>query len=115
MKLFRSEYPAGAVGDRKDDAVEKVVAQASLAGGIPRLAALPLARLRPLHQAGLDELVHRDAARPQGLGKDAALARREAQAEGLHRLRIEPAAGRSEEHTSELQSLMRISSAVFCL
>src|SRR3546814_19951978 len=40
-----------------------------------------------------DELVHRDAARPQGLGKDAALARREAQAEGLHRLRIEPAAG----------------------
>src|SRR3546814_9273076 len=25
------------------------------------------------------------------------------------------AAGRSEEHTSELQSLMRISSAVFCL
>src|SRR3546814_17070973 len=93
MKLFRSEYPAGAVGDRKDDAVEKVVARAPLSGGIPRLAALPLARLRPLHQAGLDELVHRDAARPQGLGKDAALARREAQAEGLHRLRIEPAAG----------------------
>src|SRR3546814_5649617 len=26
-----------------------------------------------------------------------------------------PAAGRSEEHTSELQSLMRISYAVFCL
>src|SRR3546814_8163727 len=26
-----------------------------------------------------------------------------------------PTAGRSEEHTSELQSLMRISSAVFCL
>src|SRR3546814_3192070 len=26
-----------------------------------------------------------------------------------------PRAGRSEEHTSELQSLMRISSAVFCL
>src|SRR3546814_9534803 len=36
------------------------------------------------------------------------------------RLAIEPAkvlaaAGRSEEHTSELQSLMRISYAVFCL
>src|SRR3546814_14228914 len=30
----------------------------------------------------------------------------------LHQLRIEP---RSEEHTSELQSLMRISYAVFCL
>src|SRR3546814_19370235 len=27
----------------------------------------------------------------------------------------EPARGRSEEHTSELQSLMRISYAVFCL
>src|SRR3546814_10287810 len=27
----------------------------------------------------------------------------------------EPAEGRSEEHTSELQSLMRISYAVFCL
>src|SRR3546814_3429869 len=29
--------------------------------------------------------------------------------------RIDPAPGRSEEHTSELQSLMRISYAVFCL
>src|SRR3546814_7646827 len=29
--------------------------------------------------------------------------------------RIEIAIGRSEEHTSELQSLMRVSSAVFCL
>src|SRR3546814_3963828 len=28
---------------------------------------------------------------------------------------LDPAAGRSEEHTSELQSLMRISYAVFCL
>src|SRR3546814_1541957 len=27
----------------------------------------------------------------------------------------QPASGRSEEHTSELQSLMRISYAVFCL
>src|SRR3546814_9053626 len=29
--------------------------------------------------------------------------------------RMEPPYGRSEEHTSELQSLMRISYAVFCL
>src|SRR3546814_4166659 len=29
--------------------------------------------------------------------------------------RAQPAAARSEEHTSELQSLMRISYAVFCL
>src|SRR3546814_10775373 len=28
---------------------------------------------------------------------------------------VHPAVGRSEEHTSELQSLMRISYAVFCL
>src|SRR3546814_8083450 len=31
------------------------------------------------------------------------------------RLQAAPSAGRSEEHTSELQSLMRISYAVFCL
>src|SRR3546814_9535152 len=49
-------------------------------------------------------------------------------ADGRHSLQIEinrklymdettlrPSAGRSEEHTSELQSLMRISYAVFCL
>src|SRR3546814_7643093 len=35
---------------------------------------------------------------------------------GLHRFRpTNCAEGRSEEHTSELQSLMRISYAVFCL
>src|SRR3546814_1712715 len=32
-----------------------------------------------------------------------------------YRARIVPSAARSEEHTSELQSLMRISYAVFCL
>src|SRR3546814_6881760 len=32
-----------------------------------------------------------------------------------HRLSRYPVRGRSEEHTSELQSLMRISYAVFCL
>src|SRR3546814_4926519 len=41
-------------------------------------------------------------------------------AAGCHRftrdeLAIEPGRARSEEHTSELQSLMRISYAVFCL
>src|SRR3546814_1805376 len=34
---------------------------------------------------------------------------------GLPPLREHKLGGRSEEHTSELQSLMRISSAVFCL
>src|SRR3546814_6796869 len=33
----------------------------------------------------------------------------------LPRAELDPAFGRSEEHTSELQSLMRISYAVFCL
>src|SRR3546814_7192892 len=52
---------------------------------------------------------------------DEALALRQAIAEIGHRLAVrgglEPEAriGRSEEHTSELQSLMRISYAVFCL
>src|SRR3546814_5502218 len=36
-------------------------------------------------------------------------------APGLHRDLGRIAGGRSEEHTSELQSLMRISYAVFCL
>src|SRR3546814_5533882 len=40
--------------------------------------------------------------------------RRAAEAEGIDRIFIE-AGFRSEEHTSELQSLMRISYAVFCL
>src|SRR3546814_4373782 len=39
----------------------------------------------------------------------------EAGALPLHKEPIELAAFRSEEHTSELQSLMRISYAVFCL
>src|SRR3546814_6048344 len=33
----------------------------------------------------------------------------------MHSLPVEPFVARSEEHTSELQSLMRISYAVFCL
>src|SRR3546814_1047001 len=33
----------------------------------------------------------------------------------FHASAVQPAGGRSEEHTSELQSLMRISYAVFCL
>src|SRR3546814_8654924 len=45
---------------------------------------------------------------PEGLRQIAAMLRREV--EIIHR-----AGDRSEEHTSELQSLMRISYAVFCL
>src|SRR3546814_4745941 len=39
----------------------------------------------------------------------------EEQGRQLWRSRFRPAPPRSEEHTSELQSLMRISYAVFCL
>src|SRR3546814_7861620 len=38
-----------------------------------------------------------------------------AQSRAPHRLEPIPSSTRSEEHTSELQSLMRISYAVFCL
>src|SRR3546814_3145950 len=38
-----------------------------------------------------------------------------AAAAGLHHGGVRAGAARSEEHTSELQSLMRISYAVFCL
>src|SRR3546814_3812174 len=51
-----------------------------------------------LHLAGVVELEHREIDDP-------------AEAEGVLLQKIE----RSEEHTSELQSLMRISYAVFCL
>src|SRR3546814_4003647 len=52
-----------------------------------------------------------------GLGDAPARACREAAAESQHapQFRYRWNTGRSEEHTSELQSLMRISYAVFCL
>src|SRR3546814_10781068 len=49
-------------------------------------------------------------------GNHASLAKVIRDAMPLEQSRVEPARGpRSEEHTSELQSLMRISNAVFCL
>src|SRR3546814_19338606 len=54
-----------------------------------------------------------DGACIAGLGKVAALEHSELR---CRRIDLDPAAAdRSEEHTSELQSLMRISYAVFCL
>src|SRR3546814_14129412 len=49
--------------------------------------------------------------------RPAARRRREARRRGRRQIARHgrPMAGRSEEHTSELQSLMRISYAVFCL
>src|SRR3546814_4506097 len=54
--------------------------------------------------AGFDRVL-RDAGAAAGVG--------EADGGAVHAVR--PAGARSEEHTSELQSLMRISYAVFCL
>src|SRR3546814_3650669 len=67
---------------------------AATAAEIETLAGIPVALAEK--RAALSELI------------DAAEARRRAAADTL-------AQGRSEEHTSELQSLMRISYAVFCL
>src|SRR3546814_1612216 len=62
------------------------------------------ATLRLLREAGIDCRLVQTGAR----GDAEALARAAADA-------VPPPALRSEEHTSELQSLMRISYAVFCL
>src|SRR3546814_8598434 len=48
-------------------------------------------------------------------GTDDQLAECEGSIARLHHISVEPDDIRSEEHTSELQSLMRISYAVFCL
>src|SRR3546814_3311318 len=76
------------------------------AGAEPHAAAFRCRR----HRDGVDRLPRRDPLRlrpddpPDQPGPHAGRDRRDAEA-----------AGRSEEHTSELQSLMRISYAVFCL
>src|SRR3546814_5203228 len=64
--------------------------------------------LRP----GQREAVRRPAQRAAAHRDDVAVAKALQHLGGEHRA---PAALRSEEHTSELQSLMRISYAVFCL
>src|SRR3546814_8186376 len=55
------------------------------------------------------------AARGSGRGADGKGDRGPARQEGGVRPQVLPRLCRSEEHTSELQSLMRISYAVFCL
>src|SRR3546814_10728969 len=50
-----------------------------------------------------------------GIGDEAGFVRLVMQLVQFLRRRLAPSESRSEEHTSELQSLMRISYAVFCL
>src|SRR3546814_10555439 len=66
------------------------------------------------HRAAVDRL-HRTRIRPHRLFERRDVLRRQRQRHPLHHPAHALAAGRSEEHTSELQSLMRISYAVFCL
>src|SRR3546814_10491940 len=72
---------------------------------VPAATAMPLAeRMRP---RALDEIVGQ-----QRLVAPGRALRRAVESGHLHSMILW---GRSEEHTSELQSLMRISYAVFCL
>src|SRR3546814_10487126 len=99
-----------------------------------RAVACPVARLRQFGQclvALADDFLHRLHLREAHVAGAQATAEVDAAAEADHQLRDEEGddrqgheqphradvahAARSEEHTSELQSLMRISYAVFCL
>src|SRR3546814_3684631 len=68
---------------------------------------LMLKRVEPMHVAHKDLNGSDKGGHPHGHGKHLARARISAVSQQVP--------GRSEEHTSELQSLMRISYAVFCL
>src|SRR3546814_2254828 len=69
---------------------------------------------RPLARAALSAAQLRNPL-PQDVDPAGVAADSEMLAERLRRLRQERGLSRSEEHTSELQSLMRTSYAVFCL
>src|SRR3546814_5893940 len=84
-----------------------------LALAIPRRDTKPLAKALLREFGSLAQLVAADPEslrRVPGMGDTAVAALKIVQATSLRMLK-----GRSEEHTSELQSLMRISYAVFCL
>src|SRR3546814_1327523 len=100
---------------------------ADLASGVPpaSIAAITFTRLAADELAGrvretVDELLAKRVPRPlqtvlpEGLA-DVQHRALEAAAAGLDGLTTTTIHGRSEEHTSELQSLMRISYAVFSL
>src|SRR3546814_9885381 len=76
-----------------------------------KLAKLLLLRKRGIHHDPIDRACRRLFRLRFGRG---AFSRLQLSAHGIARC-LELSAFRSEEHTSELQSLMRISYAVFCL
>src|SRR3546814_7891858 len=90
------------IGQRGDDRGEIFIADRHPEAGIERrLAAEPAERL--------EEAEH------LGVGEGVVLRQHRQRAVALLVVDVLAEAGRSEEHTSELQSLMRISYAVFCL
>src|SRR3546814_5678114 len=100
--LHQENHRVGEIGD-----VEKLAFGLAAApdGKVRRAGNLRFMRLP--HQRGKDvaALEIEIVARPVKIGRH--------QADRVEA--VLPAVGRSEEHTSELQSLMRISYAVFCL
>src|SRR3546814_2579776 len=92
-----------------------------MATSIPDAIAVIVSRLIsfPLVASALHECLRRfrldfGKAQPQRIGNDAD-GRERHRGGGDDRRQQQPEDRRSEEHTSELQSLMRISYAVFCL
>src|SRR3546814_4772987 len=96
------------IGDDRDRPVEAQEAAVALVGldHDPVAGAKPGIRTVIVDDAAVDDC-RVDTARIEQRGDEA----------GRRRLAVRPRDrdGRSEEHTSELQSLMRISYAVFCL
>src|SRR3546814_2892252 len=109
--LFRSHHPLAACTQHDAQPARRLGRRlrSRRAKGTARRADRAVARARRL--VGGD----RDGT-GAGVDRRAAVARRRAgPACGRAGADLWPAAARSEEHTSELQSLMRISYAVFCL
>src|SRR3546814_4467618 len=97
-EVDRADLRDNILGDQVDHLVEPRLARAAALHQVAQQTEQP-ARTRP---AVVDTGRHVHAASPRASLR-------------LALRRIAPATTRSEEHTSELQSLMRISYAVFCL
>src|SRR3546814_4998060 len=82
---------------------------------LPHLGLLAVARLAGAGLALVAAPHHRRLALVLGQPEFLGLQRPDLVAQAARFLEFQIGGGRSEEHTSELQSLMRISYAVFCL
>src|SRR3546814_8302394 len=101
MTLFRSSVPAREA-QRRANPLLHVLPRLAVHAGLPKSKAGPWQHAAPPRLPPAPAPMRRDRGhhRPHTT---------------VHRRRRVPRSGRSEEHTSELQSLMRISYAVFCL